>query len=137
MSNTEPTNLLQWATDIATVTLLVADLPATRAFYASTFGLPIVYEDEDCAVFRFKNTLINLLKESAGDELFAPEPVAPTTPGARILFTIRVDDLDAVCKQLASRGVELLSGPMDRPWGIRTATFKDPAGYVWEISKDI
>ena len=31
-------------------------------------------------------------------------------------------------------GVELLNGPMDRPWGIRTASFKDPAGHIWEIA---
>ena len=137
MSNIEPTNSRPWATDIATVTLLVADLAVTRAFYVSTFGVPIVFEDNDCAVFKFKNTLINLLKESAGDELLAPEPVAPVAPGARFVFTIGVDDVDAVCAELASRGVELLNGPMDRPWGIRTASFKDPAGYVWEISKDL
>jgi uncharacterized glyoxalase superfamily protein PhnB len=31
--------------------------------------------------------------------------------------------------------VKLLNGPMDRPWGIRTAAFADPAGHVWEIAK--
>ncbi len=127
------TNSLSWATDITAVTLLVTDLEATKAFYLSTFGLPIVYEDENCAVFQFKNTMINLLKESAGDELLSPEPIGK--PGARSVFTIGVDDVDALCAELTSRGVQLLNGPMDRPWGIRTASFKDPAGYVWEISK--
>jgi uncharacterized glyoxalase superfamily protein PhnB len=40
-----------------------------------------------------------------------------------------------MCAQLKDRGVELLNGPMDRPWGIRTACFKDPAGHIWEIAK--
>lgn len=137
MSSINPTNPGSWATNITAVTLLVADLAATRAFYVSTFGLPIVFEDDDCAVFRFKNTLINLLKESAGDELLAPEPVGQAVAGARFVFTIGVDDVDTTCAKLASRGVELLNGPMDRPWGIRTASFKDPAGYVWEIAKDL
>lgn len=128
---------LSWATNITAVTLLVSDLDATKAFYLSTFGLPIVFEDESCAVFQFKNTLINLLKEAEGNELLSPEPVAEVVPGARFVFTIGVDDVDAVCVELASRGVELVNGPMDRPWGIRTASFKDPAGYVWEISKDL
>ena len=35
---------------------------------------------------------------------------------------------------LAERGVALLNGPVDRPWGIRTAAFADPAGHVWEIA---
>ena len=53
----------------------------------------------------------------------------------RIQFTIPVDDVDATCAQLAERGVELLNGPMDRPWGIRTASFRDPGGHIWEIAR--
>jgi uncharacterized glyoxalase superfamily protein PhnB len=40
-----------------------------------------------------------------------------------------------MCAELASRGVTLLNGPIDRPWGIRTACFQDPAGHIWEIAK--
>ena len=39
-------------------------------------------------------------------------------------------------KKNQSRGVELLNGPMDRPWGIRTAAFADPAGHIWEIAQE-
>ncbi|WP_435808255.1 VOC family protein [Streptomyces antibioticus] len=46
-----------------------------------------------------------------------------------------MDDVDAMCKELTSRGVTLLNGPMDRPWGIRTASFKDPGGHIWEIAQ--
>jgi uncharacterized glyoxalase superfamily protein PhnB len=49
-------------------------------------------------------------------------------------FTIEVDDVDAMCATLQQRGVELLNGPMDRPWGIRTASFSDPGGHIWEIA---
>jgi uncharacterized glyoxalase superfamily protein PhnB len=61
--------------------------------------------------------------------------VAEPAAGSRVQFTIDVDDVDAMCAELASRGVELLNGPMDRPWGIRTAAFRDPAGHIWEIAK--
>jgi len=54
---------------------------------------------------------------------------------ARFVFTISVDDVDEMCAELVSRGVKLLNGPMDRPWGIRTASFMDPAGHIWEIAK--
>ena len=42
-----------------------------------------------------------------------------------------------VCAELAARGVTLLNGPMDRPWGIRTASFTDPSGHIWEIAGDL
>jgi lactoylglutathione lyase len=45
-----------------------------------------------------------------------------------------VEDVDATCDQLIARGAELINGPMDRPWGIRTASLIDPNGYVWEIA---
>ncbi len=61
--------------------------------------------------------------------------MAPPEAGSRMQFTIAVDDVDAMCAELAKRGVELLNGPIDRPWGIRTASFRDPAGHIWEIAK--
>ena len=33
-------------------------------------------------------------------------------------------------RELISRGVVLLNGPMDRPWGIRTASFRDLGGHI-------
>ncbi|MEO8093347.1 MAG: VOC family protein [Pseudolysinimonas sp.] len=49
-------------------------------------------------------------------------------------FTLGVDDVDATAADLVARGVTLLNGPQDSPWGIRTAAFADPAGHVWEIA---
>ena len=64
----------------------------------------------------------------------SPAAVASPDAGARFQFTISVDDVDATRADLAGRGVELLNGPMDRPWGIRTAAFRDPAGHIWEVA---
>jgi uncharacterized glyoxalase superfamily protein PhnB len=33
--------------------------------------------------------------------------------------------------------VSLLNGPLDRPWGVRTATFTDPDGHIWEIAQEL
>ncbi|MEO5951848.1 MAG: VOC family protein [Chloroflexia bacterium] len=124
-----------WPKGIAAITLFVEDLAAAKQFYIDTFGLSVVYEDSNSAVFRFGNTLINLLKIEEADELIAPAKVASRKDGSRLVFTIEVDDVDAMCAELTSRGVVLLNGPMDRPWGIRTASFSDPGGHIWEIAK--
>jgi catechol 2,3-dioxygenase-like lactoylglutathione lyase family enzyme len=124
-----------WATGISTITLFVEDLPATKQFYQDVFGLPVHFEDPESAVFNFGNMLVNLLKVSAAPELIEPAAVGGADAGARFQLTINVDDVDAVCAELAKRGVELLNGPIDRPWGVRTACFPDPAGHVWEIAK--
>jgi len=106
-----------------------------RLFYRDVFGLPVKFEDDDAAVFDFGNTLINLLATTAARELIEPAAVADQGAGSRVQFTIEVDDVDAVCAALATRGVQLLNGPMDRPWGVRTASFRDPAGHIWKIAK--
>jgi catechol 2,3-dioxygenase-like lactoylglutathione lyase family enzyme len=124
-----------WVKGISTTTLFVEDLAATKEWYQKVFGLPVKFEDPESAVFDFGPMQINLLKATAAPELIEPALVASADSGARFQFTITVDDVDATCAELEKRGVRLLNGPMDRPWGVRTAAFQDPAGHVWEIAK--
>ena len=126
-----------WVKGIDAITLFVEDLGATRQFYLDVFGLPIHFENDDSAVFKFGETVINLLRVANADELISPAVVAPRDAGSRMVFTIGVDDVDATCQMLATRGVELLNGPMDREWGLRTAAFSDPDGHIWEIAAKI
>ncbi|WP_427131877.1 VOC family protein [Pseudarthrobacter sp. S9] len=126
-----------WPRGIGAITLFVEDLAATKRFYRDVFGLPVAFEDDASAVFKFENTMINLLKTTAAPELIHPATVATPEAGARMQFTIGVDDIDAMCAELAIRGVEMLNGPIDRPWGIRTASFRDPGGHIWEIAQSI
>ena len=123
-----------WPRGIGAITLFVEDVDVAKRFYQEVFGLPIVFEDENSAVFNFGHTLINLLKATAARELIEPAVVARREAGSRLVLTVQVDDVDAMCMELASRGVELLNGPMDRPWGVRTASFSDPGGHIWEIA---
>ena len=124
-----------WPKSIFAITLFVEDLEVTKAFYQRVFGLPVHFEEGNSAVFKFGDTMINLLRISQAGELVEPATVAPREAGSRFVFTIAVDDVDAMCAELAERGVELLNGPMDRTWGIRTASFVDPGGYIWEIAQ--
>ncbi len=123
-----------WPSGIQAITLVVEDLERAKSFCTRVFELPVHFEDADSAVFDFGNTRINLLAVAAAPELIDPVPVAPPASGSRFVLTIGVDDVDATCARLTASGVDLLSGPIDRPWGIRTASFRDPAGHIWEIA---
>ncbi len=123
-----------WPGNISAITLFVEDLVAAKRFYQEVFGLPVHFADDASAVFVFGNTMINLLTATAARELIEPAAVATRDAGSRLQLTIQVDDVDAMCAEVAARGVELLNGPMDRPWGIRTASFRDPDGHIWEIA---
>ena len=117
------------------ITLFAEDLPATRAFYRDVFTTTVVFEDDVSIVLTFGPLMLNILQAAEAPELIAPLPVAP--PGARALLTIRVADCDTTAAALAAHGVRLLNGPIDRPWGRRTAAFADPAGNVWEIAQEL
>jgi len=122
---------------VSAITLFVEDLDAAKSFYRTVFELPVHFEDAESAVFAFGPTMVNLLVASAAPEVIEPATVASPGGGQRGLLTVTVDDVDAMCGQLATHGVALLNGPVDRPWGVRTAAFQDPAGHIWELAQPI
>ncbi len=122
---------------IGAITLFVEDLEATRGFYRTVFSREPVFEDEVSCVFSFGDTIINLLQVSEASGLIGPAAVAGPEAGSRFQLTIWVDDADATAADLRNRGVTFINGPMDRPWGVRTAAFGDPAGHVWEIAQSL
>jgi catechol 2,3-dioxygenase-like lactoylglutathione lyase family enzyme len=122
---------------VGAITLFVEDSQRSKAFYQAAFDLPVIYEDENSAVFKFENMVVNLLRIPAAHGLIDPAAVADREAGSRFQLTIWVDDADAVCAELATRGVALLNGPMNREWGMRTASFTDPDGHIWEIAQEL
>lgn len=125
-----------WADGIVANTLFVRDLAAAKEFYRTVFDGEPIFEDPNSVVFRLGGTVVNLLHESAVPELIGPATHAGPEAGVRLVFTISVPDIDARAEALTSAGIVLLNGPVNRPWGPRTASFRDLDGYVWEIAGD-
>jgi catechol 2,3-dioxygenase-like lactoylglutathione lyase family enzyme len=117
--------------------LFVEDLEVAKDFYVRVFEVPIVYEDKNSAVAKFENLLVNLLKVENAAEIVEPGLVAGKDSGSRFQISIWVADVDTVCARLRHEGVNILTGPRDRPWGMRTANFLDPSGHSWEIAQQL
>ena len=80
---------------------------------------------------KFKNIMINLLKNSEATELVRPmSPDTSSASGVKMMFTIKVENVDMTSRELKEHGVPLLSEPKNPPWGRRTATFADPSGNI-------
>lgn len=122
---------------LSVITLFAEDLARTKSFYQEVFGLKLLFDGENQAVFKFQNLVVNLTDAADPLELIAPAAVGSHEAGARFQLVVQVDDVDAACTELARHGVTLLNGPEDRPWGVRTASFRDPAGHIWEVAQDI
>jgi len=117
---------------VGAMTLFVADKDRAGEFYARAFEVEPLFEDETSVAFRFENVVVNCVV--GPDELIEPAPVGS---GTTAMYTLFVDDCDAAVELLRARGVELLNGPIDRPWGVRTAAFADPDGHAWEVAQQL
>lgn len=125
--------MTDWEKQIGAMTLYVPDLDRARQFYQDVFGLQAQATDDDTVMVRFTDMYVFLHQAAAAQEPL-PEILDEAHKGVG-QFAIIVNDVNAVCSELAGRGVKLLSGPADRDWGMRTATFADPAGHIWEIAQ--
>ena len=126
-----------WPPAIDAITLFVEDLGETKRWYQAFFAKPPMFEDPNSVVYALGESVVNLLHVSAVPELIEPAAAALRTDGSGVVLTLAVDDVDATATELQRRGATLLNGPMGRPWGIRTASFRDPDGHIWEIARKI
>ncbi len=114
--------------------LFVSDLDASIRFYRDTIGLPFRFANETYAEFATEGAKFALYARAALPELIgraAPAGAASWPQGEVAFFC---DDVDAEHERLATRGVEVLAPPTDRPWGERTLHVADPDGYVVELT---
>ena len=122
---------------VGALSLFIEDVARSKSFYARLFAADPLFEDDTSIAFRFGETILNLTARSGAGELIEPRPVADPNAGTTFMLTVWVPDCDAACATAAAAGVPLLNGPMDRPWGVRTATFQDPDGHVWEVAQQL
>ena len=127
--------MADWNRQIGAMTLFVPDLGEAQKFYADAFGLEAQPMDENSLMLRFEDTFVFLRRVAAAAQP-VPEVLEEAANGVG-QFAIIVDDVDAVCAEITGRGIKPLTGPADRDWGMRTATFADPGGYIWEIAQEI
>ena len=76
--------------------------------------------------------MINLITFASAEVLIESASVSSTDHGAQFQFTCVLDDVDVAYAELTERGVTILTGPMDRPRGIGTASFADTDRHIFE-----
>jgi lactoylglutathione lyase len=127
--------MAEWEKQTAAINLIVSDLPRSAAFYQEVFGLPLQHQDEDTAMFRFKDTYVFLQR------LGPPgRPVGRRAQqGTERCRPVRHHRLGRGrgARRVRPTGVVVISGPEDREWGMRTMTFADPGGNTWEIAQEL
>ncbi len=127
--------MADWQREIGAMTLFVPDLGEAQKFYADVFGLDAHPMDDVSVMIKFEEMFV-FLRQVAAAAPPLPEVLDEAKNGAG-QFAVIVEDVDAVCAEIAGRGVQPITGPADRDWGMRTATFAAPGGYFWEIAQNM
>ncbi len=105
------------------LTLWTIHFDQTKQFYRDTLGLPVAQENDNFILFDTRGSRLALHRLARG------QPLSRST----VEIHLEVNDVDEVYSSLRSRGVKFEEAPTNRPWGNRSANFKDPEGYVVEI----
>ncbi|OBF82632.1 ring-cleaving dioxygenase [Mycobacterium sp. 852002-51163_SCH5372311] len=111
----------------------VGSLERSVEFYRDVIGLEVRIEGDGYVEFEMLNTKFSLFERSKLPELIGRE--GGTAPCAEIGFLI--DDVDQEAERLKRLGVDILSGPVDRPWRERTLHIADPDGNVIEFAQKL
>jgi catechol 2,3-dioxygenase-like lactoylglutathione lyase family enzyme len=118
------------------LTLTVASITSSLAFYSGTLGLAVeVNAAPDFAMLRIGGRAggtIGLLSQAQAQK----DGVVPTSPEQKraIHVEFSCDDLDALHASLLARGVVFHQPPHDEPWE-RSMTALDPDGYAVEFAQ--
>lgn len=94
-----------------------------RDWYVNNLGMKVLQETQRFVQLGWDGES-GLLAFHVGEPLSEP---------SRIQLHIRVDDVEVTFQELSARGIEFEQPPTDKPWGLRTASTRDPAGHGLEF----
>jgi catechol 2,3-dioxygenase-like lactoylglutathione lyase family enzyme len=122
---------------ISFVTLAVADLARTHAFYVDGLGwAPEMYVPGEVLMIRAgEHLLLSLWAEPGFEAEVGPirrgEGLAPITLAHNVATEAEVDEILALARSI---GADPVSDAVRRDWGGYTGYFADPDGFRWEIA---
>lgn len=113
--------------------LTVRDVEATCDFYSRVLGMEVEEFEDGRRALQFGRQKINLHQSGAEFEPKAGKP----TPGSGDFCLVTDVPLERVVEHLASCGVELIEGPVERigaMGSMESVYFRDPDGNLVEVS---
>lgn len=112
--------------------IITSKIAETKAFYTEVLGFGVTFENEFYLLLHTPDTASEisfLLPEHASQQpLFKP-----AFNGKGVYFTIEVEKVDEVYKQIKAKGVDIRIELRDEPWGDRHFAIQDPNGVGIDI----
>ena len=115
--------------------IFARQMQAMRQFYGTTLGFPLHRELSPRWIeYRVGSNILALTEH--GGRFADPAPPIGTL-SLQLAFRVAPSEVASCAVVLAERGVRIISGPTDQPFGHRTLFFRDPDGNVLEIYAEI
>jgi len=116
---------------ISAVTLGVADLNRSVAFYRALGLEPAQVVGTEVAFYQFNGFVFCLYRDLAGDA-----DVRGRAAGLSALaYNVhRPDDIETLLEAVAPAGGMVVRPAHDTDWGGRSSYFADPDGHLWEVA---
>ncbi len=120
---------------ISLVTLGVADLTRSRAFYEKLGWKRSVKDAEGVAFFQLGGMALGLYSREALADDAGLSPEGGGFCGMAIAYNARSrDEVDAVLAEAVNAGAVLIKPAQDVFWGGYSGYFADPDGFPWEVA---
>ena len=121
---------------IVTVTLVVNDYDDAIRFYTEVIGFDLVEDtrlsDEKRWVLvapKGNGTMRLLLAKASNEEQLSR---VGNQTGGRVFLFMHTDDCPGDCRHLKEKGVRIMRGPVEEPYGT-VAVFADLYGNLWDL----
>ncbi len=122
---------------ISFVTLAVADLARSHAFYVDGLGwAPELYVPDEVLMIRAgEHVMLSLWAESGFEAEVGPIRRGPGLVPLTLSHNVRTEaEVDEILDLAAAIGADPVARGERRDWGGYTGYFADPDGFRWEIA---
>lgn len=120
---------------LAVPTLVSNDLETTKSFYTKSLGFTVNYEDGSGKFFSVQRG--NAFVHFALSELSPRSNKTGWSESRPADVSFFVHDVRALHQEYFDLGVEILSPPMEHPYGIIDMDVMDPNGYVLRFNQEV
>ena len=120
---------------ISLITLGVADLARSRAFYEALGWRASAAGGSEIAFFQGNGLALALYPRRALAEDAGVEDLGPGFSGIALAYNGRSKaEVDAVYARATESGAAAVKRPHDTAWGGYSGYFADPDGHLWEVA---
>lgn len=118
------------------VGLYVKDFERAYKFYTEILGFEskTIDMNNKFAEVKLDNLVISLLTKETIDGMCGSSALS-TNGSTPPIIALEVPNIEEAVQALSAKNVEVIAKPKVTAWGQKVAYFKDPEGYIWELSE--